>query len=405
MHMLRLFKKKRIYLDYAAATPTRRVVLKRMLSYFTEHFANAGAIHQEGVAINNAVKEARKEMAQTLRIRPQGIVFTASGTESNNLALFGLVAKKHNSGVAYADIEVVSTHLEHASVTQVLLQLEKLGVQVKYASVDEDGMIDARQFEAYLSPKTVLVTFAYVNSEIGVIQDVGKIARIIRAYAKEMGTKIHIHLDAAQAPLWLPCALDQLGVDSLSLDAGKCYGPKGIGVLASVHSDAYDPYLFGGGQEGGLRPGTLNTPLIIGGVAALVHAQKHHEVQSMKVMKLRDFFIQKLLEIEGALLNGSLEHRVANNVNVSIKDIDAEFAVISLDAMGVACATKSACGGAKGDGSAVVRTITGDAARALSTIRFTLGEETTKAQLEETVSLLKKHVSRTRIAHANLTKE
>jgi cysteine desulfurase len=402
--MLQLFKKKRIYLDYAAATPVAKEVFDAMRPYFCMQFANASAIHKEGVQVRTAIETARTTLASVLKIRPQGVVFTGSGTESNNLALLGYINKKHQEGVAYTDMEVVSTKLEHSSVIEVLAHLKTLGVRVVYAAVTNEGRINLQQFGACLSRHTVLVTCTYVNSEIGVIEDVGKISRAVRAYAKEQGTHIHIHIDAAQAALWLPCALDQIGADSLSLDAGKCYGPKGVGVLAFAQGKPFAPHLFGGSQEGGLRPGTENTPLIIGCVAALVRAQKLHVARSQKVQTLRDHFITLLLEIPGCELNGSRENRVANNIDVSLEGIDAEFAVISLDEKEIACATKSACGGARGDGSAVVLAISNDAARALSTIRFTLGEETTLQELQYTARVLKNHVTKTRAVQKHLTK-
>ena len=189
----------------------------------------------------------------------------------------------------------------------------------------------------------------------------------------------------------------------LSLDAGKCYGPKGVGVLVMRHGISVSPHLFGGKQEGGLRPGTENTALIVGAVESLCIAQSQYKERSENVAKLRDYFIQELLRIDGCVLNGSRTERVANNVNISIKGIDSEFAVISLDERGISCATKSACGGAKGDGSSVVLSITGDAIRAKETIRFTLGEETTLEELKKTAEILHSHVLQTREAHQKLT--
>lgn len=395
--------KKRIYLDYASATPVRAEVLNAMLPYFKERYGNAGAIHHEGVEAKNAIRMARAKLAEKLHVRPQGIIFTASGTESNNLAIMGVVESKLKEGVPYTEMEIVSTAIEHASVHEVLTHLESRGVSVIRVATDMDGIIDIEAYSQSLSPLTILVTFAYVNSEIGVIQPSGKLARIVRAYEKENGTKICVHVDAAQAPLWLSCAQDTLQVDMVSLDAGKCYGPKGVGVLVQRHGVALEPYLFGGDQEGGHRPGTENTALIVGAVESLCIAQSTFQERSERVTKLRDAFIGMLLSIDGCVLNGSSTERVANNVNISIRGIDSEFAVISLDEQGVSCATKSACGGAKGDGSAVVHKITGDTMRSQETIRFTLGEETTLQELKDTTEILRAHVLHMRLAHQKLT--
>ena len=397
--------KKRIYLDYASATPIRKEVAEKMQPYFGDTYGNAGAIHREGVQARKAIENARAELAKTLRVRPSGIVFTGSGTESNNLAIIGVIETCRKRGVVYEDMEVVSTRLEHASVLQVLEHLQSLGVVVRYAHTDEYGLIETTSFTECLTPKTVLVVLGYVNSEIGVVQHVSKLTRIVRAYEKKHGTSVLVHADAAQAALWLSCALDALAVDTLALDAGKCYGPKGVGVLVLKQGVTLVPYFFGGSQEHGLRPGTENTASIVGAVDALVRAQKNYVVRAKKVSILRDVFISQLLTVPGVVLNGSHEDRVANNVNISIAGIDSEFAVIVLDEQGIACATKSACGGAKGDGSAVVEAITGDKTRAMSTLRFTLGEETTLAELTHTTVILRVHIEKTRNALQKLTKQ
>lgn len=395
--------KKRIYLDYASATFVRKEVMSAMRPYFDEFYGNAGSIHQEGAAAKRAIHKAREKVASALRVRTDGIVFTASGTESNNLAILGTLAALHKKGVAYTDMEIISTKIEHASVIEVLSHAQSLGVTVTYAEVNAFGIIDIESFSKCLSAKTVLVTCAYVNSEIGVIQPIAKLARIVRAYEKDASMRIYMHTDAAQAPLWLPCALDALMVDMLSLDAGKCYGPKGIGILAFRHGVTISATLFGGSQEGGLRPGTENTPLIVGAAEAVAIAQSAYGERAQAVRQLRDAFIGMLESIEGVTLNGSREERVANNVNISVAGIDSEFAVITLDEKGISCSTKSACGGAKGDGSSVVRAITNDESRATSTIRFSLGEGTTREELSYASASLSSHVDAMRKAAQKLT--
>lgn len=397
-------KPKRIYLDYASATPVHHEVKKAMEPYFSEIFGNAGAIHTEGVQARTAIEHSRDVLAKVLRIRPQGIVFTGSGTESNNLAIMGTVEARASQGVAYADMEIISTAIEHASVMEVLAHLQKKGVKVVHIPLTEEGIIDVQAIPGLINVKTILVTLSLVNSEIGIIQPIGKVSRIAKAAEKEFSTRIYVHVDGAQAPLWHHCGLDTVSCDILSLDAGKCYGPKGVGVLAFVHGVALSPYLFGGAQEGGVRPGTENTALIVGATKAIVLAQEGHIQRVLCVQMLRDKFMLLLGEIEGLVINGSQEHRVANNVNISIPGIDSEFAVISLDEKGIACSTKSACGGAKGDGSAVVLAITRSAERATSTIRFTLGEDTTLTELSLTADTLKKHVASMRSAFQKIQK-
>lgn len=393
----------RIYLDAAAATPVRLKVLHAMLPYFTESFGNAGAVHQEGRAAEAAIDAARADIASLLHVRPEGVVFTGSGTESNNIAIMGAIEKLHASGIAYEQLEILTTRIEHPSILEVCAALAQKGVRIRYIDVDEEGVVKLSSLEALLSSQTAVVALAYANSEIGVIEPVRKIARAIRAFEKAHAQNILLHVDAAQAPLWLTCALDSLMADSITLDAGKCGGPKGIGILAFRHGISFSPIIFGGGQEQGVRSGTENTPFIVGTACALRMAQEGHEKRAAQVSALRDAFIEMLLKIDGVILNGSMASRIANNVNISIPGIDSEFAVITLDREGIACSTKSACGGAKGSGSSVVRVISGEEARARSSIRFTLHEDITMQELEKTARTLSSHIAKMRIAAQKLT--
>lgn len=385
-------KKKRIYLDHAAATPLASAVLKAMLPYLENSFGNASAIHGEGVAARTAIEDARQQVATTLGIRPNGVVFTSGGTESNNLAILGLLKNLcRTDGVPYSEMEVVTTKIEHPSISALIPILKATGVKIRTVAVNEEGLITVPALEAVLSPKTVLVTFAYANSEVGAVQSVSKLTRAIRKYQKEQGTKIFVHIDAAQAPLWLPCALPRLGVDMMSLDVGKCNGPKGAGILALHGTVPLLPILHGGGQEAGLRPGTENVAQVVGAATALSLAAQYHEERAVKVAKVRDRFFVLIQEmLPTALINGPLgEERIANNVNISIPGFDTEYAVIYLDSKGVAASTKSACAGAGGGESVVVFEMTKDSDRARSSLRFSLGEETTIKDITRALEILK----------------
>ena len=386
--------KKRIYLDNAAATSISKEVLEVMMPFLTEEFGNPSSIHKEGVRARRAVDEARISVARTLEIKSQGVIFTGNGTESNNLAILGYIKYLHKvKKLAYQDMEVVTTKIEHPSITGVMEELTDLGVVVKYVEVDERGIITIPALEAVLSEKTVLVTFAYANSEVGTVQSVLRLVRRIRKYEETTGKEIKVHLDAAQAPLWLPCAFKQLGVDTMALDAGKCNGPKGVGILAANKNFDLLPIVQGGGQENGLRSGTESTAGIIGMAKALELAQLNYVERAEKVAKIRDEAINFLQEkIPTVFINGSQgEERLANNINFSIPNLDTEYAVIYLDANGVACSTKSACAGAGGGESVVVKTLTGDAIRARSTIRFSLGENTNIEDVKYATDILATH--------------
>ncbi len=385
---------RRIYLDYAAATPLRPAVARAMAPYFTDHFANPSAIHAEGQRARGAVEGARERVAALLGVRAEEITFTSGGTEANNLALFGVVEAAHAQGRAYEEIEIMSTAIEHPSILEALQALSRRGVCVRYVPIDRDGLVDREAFEAMLSARTLLVTMAYANSEVGTVQRIKQLARMVRAKTGEAGTATYFHTDASQAPLWLSCSLTSLGVDLLTLDAGKCYGPKGVGVLAHKKRVPIAPYLLGGDQERGLRPGTENVPLVVGCAEALAAACEGYAARAQKVATLRDRFIAELeAAIPQLTLNGARQERIANNCNISIPGVDGEFAVVTLDVHGIAASTRSACAGGQGSGSHVVRAMTGDDARAASTIRFTLGEETTWEELVATVQTLAEHVA------------
>ncbi len=382
--------KKRIYLDHAAATPLHLEVKEAMLPFLENSFGNPSAVHEEGVKARQAVEVARLKVATVLGIRPTGIIFTSGGTESNNLAILGLVKKLQKDGLPYSEMEIITTEIEHPSISALLPMLRELGVTIRFAAVDSEGKITVPALEAVLSAKTVLVTFAYANSEVGVVQSVSRLARTIRQSQKKNGTKIYIHVDAAQAPLWLPCTLERLGVDMMSLDTGKCNGPKGIGVLATCGGVTLLPILFGGGQEQSLRPGTENVAGIVGAAKALELAQATYQDRAEAVSAVRDEFITLLSEaIPEVLLNGPEgESRLANNINISLPKFDTEYAVVYLDARGVAASTKSACAGAGGGESKVVSVMTGDKARAKSTLRLSLGADTTRAEMETVLDIL-----------------
>ncbi len=373
----------RIYLDHAAATPLEPAVFLAMEPYLRTQYGNAGGVHSEGRLAKQAVTAARQKIARTLGVRAEEIVFTGSGTESNNLAILGHLAALHEAGRTYETMEVVTTAIEHPSLLALWPVLAAQGVRITYVPVTEEGLITREQLAAALSPATVMVTFAYVNSEIGTVQPVSRLARVVRAYEEKVASSIWIHLDAAQAPLWLPCERLRLGVDSMALDAGKCGGPKGVGVLCVHERAKLRPITYGGGQEGGLRPGTENVAGIVGAAEALALAQAGYESRAQAVAAVRDAALARIPALLGeAVINGSQgEARVANNINISLPGLDTEYAVVWLDTHGVAASTKSACAGAGSSRSQVVYTCTADDARARSTIRLTLGATTTLSEV------------------------
>ncbi len=398
---------KRIYLDYAAATPVRKEVLLAMKPFEDRQYGNASAVHGEGQVAREALRASRATVAKILRIKKDEVIFVSGGTEANNLALFGVCEALFHAGRAPEECEIITTALEHPSLSGVLARLKERGVVVHVVPVDSEGLIDQALFESLLSIKTILVTFAYANSEIGVVQDVKSVTRAVRKHRTRHAHAFpYVHLDASQAPLYLPCTFDSLGVDLMTLDSGKFYGPKGVGVLAKKHHVPLRPMFSGGDQEEGMRPGTENVPGIVGFAEALRYAEKDRSARVQKITDLREYAFQSLLSsLSDSRANGSRESRIANNINISIPGIDGEYAVVVLDVHGIAISTKSACSGASGSGSSVIYALGGDDARALSTLRITLGEETTKRNIESLVRVLQEHVEKTRVVFDQIHKK
>jgi cysteine desulfurase len=289
----------------------------------------------------------------------------------------------------------ITSVIEHSSVLECFRELEEAGAKVDYAPVKENGVINPEVIAKFLKPETVLVSIGFANNEIGTIQPLRKIAGKIREHNGTPNKKIKtlFHTDASQAPLYLDCTASRIDVDLMTLDGHKMYGPKGVGLLYHRRGLKLLPILHGGGQEGGLRSTTENVPSIIGFAKAFEIAVSKREKETIRLAKLRDYFFS---EMENCIINGDLLERLPNNVNISVLGLDTEFAVLKLDVAGIACSTKSSCLGSEG-GSYVVRALgNGSSAeeRALSTLRFTFGRDTTKKDVEFLLKILRQIVSK-----------
>jgi cysteine desulfurase len=362
-----------------------------MKPYLEGNFGNPSAIHAEGVVARRAVETARESIALTSQVRPEYVTFTGGGTEGNNLAIFGVVEAQRKAGRPYADLEVITTNIEHPSVGAAMERLTQLGVIVKYVDVDETGKIVIAHLKELLSPRTVLLSVAYANSEIGTIQPLHAIKKVLAQSEQKNDTQIFFHVDAAQAPLWASCLSSTAGADMLVLDFAKCNGPKGTGAMIKSRRVELVAAVYGGGQESALRPGTENVPGIVGAAVAFFEAQQNWKARAQRVSQVRDEAITILKQaIPELLVNGAQgRERLANNVNVSISGLDTEFAAVVLDGQGFAVSTKSACAGAGGGESTVVKETTGDAARAASTLRFSLAPETSVEDMQKLAAALK----------------
>lgn len=394
-----MFKKsdKRIYMDYASTTPTDAKVLKAMLPYFTDDFGNPSSIHKEGMCAKEALDNARKNIANILNTKAEDIVFTSGGTESNNLAIFGILNTFLNQGTDPRDLHMITSTIEHPSVLEVFRELEKLGVSVTYINTEKEGIVNTKEIKKAIQENTILVSIMYINNEIGTIQPIGEIAKIIKRKRKERIESfssnlqpLYFHTDASQAPLYFSLDTVKLGVDMMTLCGQKIYGPKGIGCLYKDKDIQLNSIIKGGSQENGLRAGTENIPLIVGFSKALEIANKDREKESQRVAKLRDYFINKLnKEIPQIELNGSKEQRSPNNINIYIPNIDGEFFTIILDSKGVSCATRSACKESDElQGSYVIDALGYESSRSKSSLRFTLGKTTNKKDIDFVISIL-----------------
>ncbi|OHA19824.1 MAG: hypothetical protein A3C08_01860 [Candidatus Taylorbacteria bacterium RIFCSPHIGHO2_02_FULL_47_18] len=379
---------KRIYLDHASTTPLDARVRKVTEPYFAKNFGNPSSIHAEGVAAKKAVDEARVKVARALEARAEEIIFTSGGTEANNLAIFGVVNNSRKN------VHIVTTNIEHSSVLKPLRELERQGsAEVSYIPVEPNGIVRAEKIISAIRPNTVLVSVQYANNEIGTIQPIAKIGKMIKALDAQSSRPI-FHVDACQAPLHLNCLVNALGVDLLTLDGHKMYGPKGVGCLYVRRGTPLAPILFGGGQENGMRATTENVPAIVGFAEALRISRTERAKESARLSALRAHLYTSVLQNTSIrsrkiMVNGSMEacERLPNNLNISLLGIDTEMLTLQLDAKGIAVSTKSSC--LKDEKiSYVVAALDKNKSRASSTLRFTLGRGTTKKDIEYTIKVL-----------------
>lgn len=397
--------RKRIYLDYAATTPLDPRVEKAMRPFLRECFGNPSSIHAEGLAAKKALNAARVVIARCLEAHAEEVVFTSGGTEANNLAIFGTLFRLNLN--LKKRTHVVATNIEHSSVLEPLKELERQGrAEVTYVPVEADGIVKPEKVIAAIKPNTVLVSVMYANNEIGTIQPIRKIGQRLVSI-RHSTFSIHnspnekrypvFHSDACQAPLYLRCLVNALGVDFLSLDAHKIYGPKGVGALYVRRNTPLIPQLLGGGQERGMRATTENIPGIVGFAEALRHATAEREKESARLAVLRNLLYSEVLKNIRIKceVNGSMEagERLPNNLNISLPGVDTEFLTLQLDAAGIAVSTKSSCLKDEKE-SYVVAALGGGGKRARSTLRFTLGRHTTKADIVLAAQQLLKRIKR-----------
>ncbi|RJR14140.1 cysteine desulfurase [Candidatus Parcubacteria bacterium] len=390
--MLNLFRKYRIYADYASAPPVLLQALAAMREA-EEYRGNPGALHKEGVAAKQALEDARARIASILGVKSRELVFTSGLTEANNLAIVGYARHMERVHRGLEKTHWIVSAIEHDSVLECFAEIERLGGNVSYAQPNEHGVIQPQEIEKLLKPETVFVSVGWANNEIGVVQPIGKIAQVLRKYEATHTSIIAFHSDAGQAPLYLSTVVSSLGVDFLSLGANKLYGPHGIGALYISTRAQLGSVLVGGAQERGLRAGTESVVLAVGFAQAFEVVAGERETESRRLEVLRNALVKVLTTgIEGLIVNGDLKHALPHMLNISVPNISSEYIVLALDKEGIAISTKSACRESE-EASHVVTALGGEQWRAKNTLRISLGRETSESDISRIAETLSKAVA------------
>jgi cysteine desulfurase len=373
-----------IYMDHSATTPVRREALEAMLPYFSDSFGNPSSIYTLAQEAHKAVDDARDTIARILGGRMSEIVFTSGGTESDNAALKGVAFALRHLGN-----HIITTSIEHHAVMHTCHQLEQFGFDVTYLPVDQYGLVDPEDVVRAITDKTILVSVMLANNEIGTIEPLPEISRLVKEEAQRRNQTIVVHTDAVQAAGFLDLNVKSLGVDLLSLSGHKFYGPKGVGVLYIKRGTPFESQQLGGGQERQRRSGTENVPLIVGMAEALRLASEEREATSAHCGYLKDKLIDGIQKsVERAYLNGHPTLRLPNNVNISFEAVEGEPILLSLDFAGICASSGSACSSASLEPSHVLLAIGRPANLAQGSLRITLGRDNTEEDVDYLLSVL-----------------
>jgi len=363
---------KKVYLDYAATTPTDPLVSAAMEPYFFEKFGNASSLHAYGQEAKKALEDSRQTLADFIGAKPEEIVFTSGGTESDNSALLGVAYALEKKGN-----HIITSVIEHHAISEPAKFLEKKGFKVTYLGVDKDGLVSPDDLKKAITDKTILISVMHANNEIGTLQPITQLGKL----AKDKG--IYFHTDAVQTVGHLPLDVDEFNVDLLSLSAHKFYGPKGVGALYVRKGTRLETFMRGGDQERGRRASTHNIPAIVGLAKAIELCQNKMAGEIKFQSALRDRLIKEIpIRIPEVRLNGHPQQRLPNSVNFSIKYIEGESILLSLDMLGIACSTGSACTSSSLEPSHVLLAIGLDHETAHGSLRITLGRWTKESDID-----------------------
>lgn len=400
----------RIYLDYAATTPVDEKVLKTMQPYFSKIFGNAMSVHSFGQEALEAIDNARGKVAEFLKCSPTEVIFTSGATESNNLAIKGVLRSFYSvSRKPEEKPHIITTVFEHHCVLDSCKILEKeKQAEITFLPVNKDGIIKIEDLKKAIKPNTILISIMYVNNEIGTIQPIAEIGKVVKDHNEKIGEtknqKIIFHTDATQAANYCDCNVEFLGVDLLSFSGHKIYGPKGTGILYIKNGTAIKRVQDGGDQEYKMRGGTHNVPGIVGlGKAVSMIGEIKTKNNNENIQKLKEYLIKKILkEIPKAYLNGDKENSSPAIANFRFDDVEGEGLLLSLDLEGIAVSTGSACSSGALDPSHVLLALGLKHEQAHGSLRVSIGKYTTKQDLDIFIKKLKEIVKRLRKISGNV---
>lgn len=390
------FGTKRIYLDYASATPLDPTVAQALRKAHALA-GNPGAIHQEGTRASRALERSRERVASQLGCKAREVVFTSGLTESNNLAILGFARNLSIRSGTLAGTHWVVSAIEHPSVLECFSDIERMGAVVSHVMPDNRGIISGEAVRNMLRKETVFVSVGWANNEIGVVQPLADIARAISAHERERDTTVIFHADAGQAPLYRASTAHSLGVDLLAIGAHKLYGPEGVGILYIHNRAALAATSLGGAQERKLRAGTESVALAVGCAETLERVAHYRAEEVKRIKRLRDDLAADIVRLlPDVVINGALDHALPHMLNISIPGIHSEYLTLALDHAGVAVSTKSTCREGEARSSHVVETLGGEPWRAQNTLRLSLGRSTTARGLKNAAEILTRlvHMSR-----------
>lgn len=377
---------RKVYLDYSATTPVKKEVLDEMIPYFSEYYGNPSSLYTLAQGSKEALENARNQVAKLINAEPGEVFFTAGGSESDNWALEGVADALREKGN-----HIITTKIEHHAVLHTAEYLEKRGVDVTYLDVDSEGRVDPKDVEKAITDKTVLISIMFVNNEVGTIEPIKEIAQIAHQHG------IIFHTDAVQALGNVHIDVKELGIDLMSMSSHKIYGPKGIGAMYIKKGTKISNFVHGGAQEMKKRAGTENLPGIVGFGKAAELAMKNLDEHIKKVSELRDYFLKQVTSnISDTIINGSMEQRHPGNANISFEYIEGESMLIMLDMNGIAVSTGSACSSKSLTPSHVLSAMGIPVERIHGTLRFTIGDFTTKEDIDYVVEKLTEIVNKLR---------